>query len=418
MFYWPSAASSINGTVSARYYNTTTPVTTVYGSATFTSPSVYFSIDRLQKIVTVNFYREYDEQGFLYSTGYALGGAGWVTTNSPLTISSLTIPGSMKFLGEIKTQEAASQLAFGGSDYHSWAVNQHNIQLYAATTPITWSDIETPRVDVYYLNPYAPGCNEGGSHPECSTIFDGAYKPLIAVPTQVRDLDPAFASCYFGPPQFGLSDPPSALTQATAVAGPEPGIAPGVSTSTVLPALPASTPVSPTAMATVSTPLVTSTSGVPIPSVSSSRPESTPQPVPPSSEGLAPSSTHTTPLGLDHSTQSDSLTSQHPASTVHSSPHGQDSQPPGSRISQAVSSTAHTDIVTPAHEGASTAYPIADGQDSTSSNVAVIVILSHTLTLSVPSSNHGGPSSPSTALSAAATAGATTHSGTADAAGV
>ncbi|KAK3629541.1 hypothetical protein LTR56_017970 [Elasticomyces elasticus] len=57
----------------------------------------------------------------------------------------------------------------------------------------------------------------GYSEP-CNTIIDWAYFPTLVVPTQIRDLDPAWATCAVA--LDGLYDPPKVLTAQTTVAGP------------------------------------------------------------------------------------------------------------------------------------------------------------------------------------------------------
>ncbi|KAK5716669.1 hypothetical protein LTR15_009561 [Elasticomyces elasticus] len=51
----------------------------------------------------------------------------------------------------------------------------------------------------------------------CSTIIDDMYFPVLVVPTEIRNLDPAWATC--GVALEGLYDPPKALTAATTLDG-------------------------------------------------------------------------------------------------------------------------------------------------------------------------------------------------------
>ncbi|KAK4960355.1 hypothetical protein LTR10_003250 [Elasticomyces elasticus] len=51
----------------------------------------------------------------------------------------------------------------------------------------------------------------------CSTIIDEMYFPTLVVPTEIRTLDPAWATC--GNALEGLYDPPKALTAATTLDG-------------------------------------------------------------------------------------------------------------------------------------------------------------------------------------------------------
>ena len=52
----------------------------------------------------------------------------------------------------------------------------------------------------------------------CNTIIDWAYFPTLVVPTQIRDIDPAWATCAVA--LDGLYDPPKALTAQTTADGP------------------------------------------------------------------------------------------------------------------------------------------------------------------------------------------------------
>jgi hypothetical protein len=79
----------------------------------------------------------------------------------------------------------------------------------------------------------------------CTTIFADRYHPQIAVPTGLRDLDPAWASC--GTPLWGLYDPPSALATAgvlTRDTQPQPSGVAAAPCSAPSPGLPPKTPAS------------------------------------------------------------------------------------------------------------------------------------------------------------------------------
>ncbi|KAK6433318.1 hypothetical protein LTR95_010501 [Oleoguttula sp. CCFEE 5521] len=58
----------------------------------------------------------------------------------------------------------------------------------------------------------------------CGLIVDEWYKPILAVPPQIRQLDPDWADCALD--LDGLYDPPKPLTAATTVAGPASGPTP------------------------------------------------------------------------------------------------------------------------------------------------------------------------------------------------
>jgi len=92
--------------------------------------------------------------------------------------------------------------------------------------------------DVFHANP-------------CEVVVGSYYAPTLAVPPQIRTLDPAWAACSLN--LRGLYDPPVALISATAIATPSMNAAPGSTASTrpasttVVDPAPASTLSSPTA---------------------------------------------------------------------------------------------------------------------------------------------------------------------------
>ncbi|KAI7387627.1 hypothetical protein KC336_g17501, partial [Hortaea werneckii] len=92
------------------------------------------------------------------------------------------------------------------------------------TKPFNYNDLQEPIPESIYNQ--MPAC-QVRSHAWVTAGVGGnftcsphvAYAPLIAIPTQVFDIDPAWASCtgWYG----GLYDPPKALQGATAIATPE-----------------------------------------------------------------------------------------------------------------------------------------------------------------------------------------------------
>ncbi|KAI7156148.1 hypothetical protein KC343_g7510 [Hortaea werneckii] len=98
----------------------------------------------------------------------------------------------------------------------SWEYEELPFNLTDLTEPVPQSIyMQLPRCQLS-LSAYTKAGFEASDF-TCSEY--GAYKPLIAIPTEVRDLDPAWASCtaWYG----GAYDPPKALQGATAVATPE-----------------------------------------------------------------------------------------------------------------------------------------------------------------------------------------------------
>ncbi|KAK4892656.1 hypothetical protein LTR27_008932 [Elasticomyces elasticus] len=113
----------------------------------------------------------------------------------------------------------------------------------------------------------------------CSVLVDKAFEPLLAIPPQLRGLDPAWASCGLG--LEGLYDPPKALTPATTIEGP---LVPSPTSAS-----PASRPASVTPSPTSGTDMATANND-PVPESSPQNPDSvasTLGPPPPSSASSA-----------------------------------------------------------------------------------------------------------------------------------
>lgn len=80
-------------------------------------------------------------------------------------------------------------------------------------------DLVHPPPRAYYLRPEgAPGCNSLVQNPECGTIFEGAYRAIISLPSEVSLLQGDWKTC--NPAIYGVYDPPIALTEAASVAKP------------------------------------------------------------------------------------------------------------------------------------------------------------------------------------------------------
>ena len=93
--------------------------------------------------------------------------------------------------------------------------------LYAGTTTTRALDLDAishPDPTDYYFRPFgAPGCANDYPVPECSTIFEGLYSPVLAVPSQVSLLQDAWSTCV--PARYGINAIPVALTNATTFVG-------------------------------------------------------------------------------------------------------------------------------------------------------------------------------------------------------
>ncbi|KAI9663196.1 MAG: hypothetical protein M1821_008244 [Bathelium mastoideum] len=239
LFYWaPPATGRIDTSVTVK------PgiVTTVYNNVTMTSPSIYLSFDTLQaNILVTGHENQYIPVGKQYTNPP-------VVSINPSELSTLTKTISGKDMASV-----VDEIARGGPDYLSYVSalyleyfdgGQNN---YSAV-PVNGADIAIPDPMAYYLGGGwgqngPPGCNTGFSQPECGTIFDDAYSVQLAVPSEVRNIDPAWASCAL--PLFGVYDPPHVLVPATAAAAPTPSSIPSVQPpapgSSILTSLPENT---------------------------------------------------------------------------------------------------------------------------------------------------------------------------------
>lgn len=162
LLYWPvgptTASSNVTMTNSTAPRNSTRLVTATYDGTVLTSPSVYIS----------------------FATVYAENACN-TTVGTPRT---------------------GSILGMNPADLSSALGNYHAISTLADTSgttalsmvalPFDFSDLNWP------YNPYAweeqPRCNEFIAE-ICPVIMKGSYDPVLVVPSQVRNLDPAWASC-------------------------------------------------------------------------------------------------------------------------------------------------------------------------------------------------------------------------------
>lgn len=101
-----------------------------------------------------------------------------------------------------------SVTAFGKYNYdlysYSWddKTARHS-SMVASAYPLDLARLTAPLPQEYYLNPNWD-CGPNGS-PACRTIFDGAYKPQLSLPSHLLRLDSAWSSCE--PYLYGVYDP-------------------------------------------------------------------------------------------------------------------------------------------------------------------------------------------------------------------
>lgn len=111
-------------------------------------------------------------------------------------------------------------MAHGLPDYSS-VMNDFFGQSLAskvAYRSLRFEDISHPPPEAYYLQPTpASGCNFTSPDVQCSTIFEGQYRALISLPSEVTGLQGPWRTCT--PVIYGVYDPPLALTEASYAAG-------------------------------------------------------------------------------------------------------------------------------------------------------------------------------------------------------
>lgn len=242
LFYWPTTQESYGSTDNCST-SSTHPVTAKYGNLTFTSPSVYVSIPAVAMTTYI-----YDLE---FCGNFAEGGAA-ISEMPPLynvvaTISPEELSSAVHSLPGLDPASVAYDIALGRSDYRSLAAAVYGSQNYTYR-PVDYNAIASPPPEAYYLGLKSPpGCDIDGPHPECSTIFDGAYAVGLKIPKQLRTLAPAWATCV-DDSIHGLYATAIALqpdsSGAVALTSTQPA------TSTV-PASPSSTPAAPTPTSTV-----------------------------------------------------------------------------------------------------------------------------------------------------------------------
>ncbi|KAK6442332.1 hypothetical protein LTR95_001435 [Oleoguttula sp. CCFEE 5521] len=235
LFYWPAVTAAPNAT--GQSSNGSAIVTAVYGTHTFTSPSVYLLFDKIQAISTSDLDLTCTFSASLGGTTPSLAGGGGTSSYVGPAVSALVSldPSSLSSLVRdlgpgVNTASAVSEIAHGGPSYSHWLnVVAGTYSLYdrpfatsVLAQKVDFANFDVPPASAYYMNiNVPPGCNRQGAHPECSTIFDAAYKAQLLVPDQIRTLRPEWATC--SDPLFGALDPPIALSAAGTVKGPGAG---------------------------------------------------------------------------------------------------------------------------------------------------------------------------------------------------
>ncbi|KAK4540424.1 hypothetical protein LTR36_009281 [Oleoguttula mirabilis] len=187
LYYWPAATDKavINGTATAipamNSVNASGPVVANVNGTLLTSPTVYVSYDKL----------------YAANSCHGLGRTYYNT-----------------IVGLTNTHDLSS-MEYREVDDLGW---------YYTTLSFDFKDLVEPVPDSIYNK--MPRCVESslayygeglGETAPFTCPRDGPYAPIIAVPKEIQQLDPAWKSCtaYYG----GLYDPPKALQPVTTAAG-------------------------------------------------------------------------------------------------------------------------------------------------------------------------------------------------------
>ncbi|KAK0973200.1 hypothetical protein LTS01_014666 [Friedmanniomyces endolithicus] len=185
LFYWPPTTTT-HPTVA----NETTrsgsiaPYTSLLNGTTLYSPSVYIS----------------------FETVYASNNCFQVGSRHISTMLALD------------SQDISTQVHIGGK------VGQYGANSYSA---LRYGDLtDLPPASEYELQ---PSCLMLG----CPAIYPSSWNPVLAVPRQLRSMDPAWQGCAMG--LEGLYDPPVALTPQAALAEVTTPVSVVVSTATAVP---------------------------------------------------------------------------------------------------------------------------------------------------------------------------------------
>ncbi|QIX00432.1 hypothetical protein AMS68_005949 [Peltaster fructicola] len=179
----------------------------------------------------------------------------------------LTLPPSAVSTLESQIPDAAitAMAQANAPDYWEWASYMAGY-VNITSSSLNVEDLTHPNPRAYYAKafPYGSkhprGCGTAASM-YCNTIFEDEYQAQLSVPAELRQLDPAWASC--NPVFQGIIDPPIALTAVTSADLPTVPTPTTSSQPTVSPAKPSPTVISPTVSPTSTTIVVLTTSAAP-----------------------------------------------------------------------------------------------------------------------------------------------------------
>ncbi|KAK3657604.1 hypothetical protein LTR56_002379 [Elasticomyces elasticus] len=260
LFFFPPR--TVNGTAAPN----ATVVQSYAPGITFTSPSIYMSFDYLSASSGVAAMEWACSQCGSLSNGWgceasAVGGGNGKQIKGTSTAGALLslAPAEVSTLLIDYPEGAASSYASAIANGLPNAVHDQfgRISGKLKTQRLDLDALVHPAITDYFLNPRgAPGCNYSFPTPECSTMFEGEYRPILSLPAQVSLLQGAWKGCV--PAIYGVYDPPLALTEGSTLDGPS---TPGQKSSTTTAPMPSSYQALPASNPTTTTPLATNGPG-------------------------------------------------------------------------------------------------------------------------------------------------------------
>ncbi|KAI5361526.1 hypothetical protein Slin14017_G082590 [Septoria linicola] len=231
LFYFPTQTITADAdpTSSDALATITTPPAVIYEYApgtTFTSPSIYLKFDYLSAerlsqgndaaVCSVCDKLGCRQQAVDGGQEWSIEGTsieGQIVSLAPEEVSSIVL--------NFNDQEASSIISTmahglpGYADVMNKVVGNFDV----VAKRLSLDDVQHPPPEAYYLQPLdnAPGCGLSAPQPQCSTIFEGAYRALISLPQEVTGFQGEWKSCF--PVIYGVYDPPIALTRASTADG-------------------------------------------------------------------------------------------------------------------------------------------------------------------------------------------------------
>ncbi|KAI7204936.1 hypothetical protein KC316_g1070 [Hortaea werneckii] len=201
--------------------NASLPRVTTVGNITMTYPSVYLSLDQLTawtEAVVWSFSSTSSASQSVYQHQVGNDYHNILISMDPADVSSLrNVPLDYSaFMHSITAsgiynRDLLSKSQTPDLSYIGWI---------GTPRAMDYEHITAPSPEDYFLNPnMPPNCEWNLRNDMCGTIYEGDYRPQLALPSQLIDLDPAWKNCE--PYIQGIYDPPKALQPATTLDGPK-----------------------------------------------------------------------------------------------------------------------------------------------------------------------------------------------------